>query len=90
MCGSHGPDKNGNHAIHNCNAHRCAGPRKFSEIERIKVRLFEDNTRDIFAGKLVTITGNLHVIRENDNPNNKLVTVLYAQSIKMLENNSKS
>ena len=31
-------------------------PDKFSEIERIKVRLFEDNTRDIFAGKLVTIT----------------------------------
>ena len=56
-------------------------PDKFSEIERIKVRLFEDNTRDIFAGKLVTITGNLHVIRENDNPNNKLVTVLYAESI---------
>ena len=57
-------------------------PEKFSEIERIKVRLFEDNTRDIFAGKLVTITGNLHVVRENDNPNNKLVTVLYAESIK--------
>ncbi|MGA7897539.1 MAG: hypothetical protein WCA39_01620, partial [Nitrososphaeraceae archaeon] len=56
-------------------------PEKFSEIERIKVRLFEDNTRDIFAGKLVTITGNLHVVRENDNPNNKLVTVLYAESI---------
>ena len=56
-------------------------PDKFSEIERIKVRLFEDNTRDIFAGKLVTITGNLHVVRENDNPNNKLVTVLYAESI---------
>ncbi len=56
-------------------------PDKFSEIERIKVRLFEDNTRDIFAGKLVTIIGNLHVIRENDNPNNKLVTVLYAESI---------
>ena len=55
---------------------------KFSEIERIKVRLFEDNTRDIFAGKLVTITGHLHVVRENDNPNNKLVTVLYAESIK--------
>lgn len=57
-------------------------PDKFSEIERIKVRLFEDNTRDIFAGKLVTIIGNLHVVRENDNPNNKLVTVLYAESIK--------
>ena len=57
-------------------------PDKFSEIERIKVRLFEDNTRDIFAGRLVTIIGNLHVVRENDNPNNKLVTVLYAESIK--------
>jgi DNA replicative helicase MCM subunit Mcm2 (Cdc46/Mcm family) len=56
-------------------------PDKFSEIERIKVRLFEDNTRDVFAGKLVTITGHLHVVRENDNPNNKLVTVLYAESI---------
>ena len=56
-------------------------PDKFSEVERIKVRLFEDNTRDVFAGKLVTITGHLHVIRENDNPNNKLMTVLYAESI---------
>ena len=56
-------------------------PEKFSEIERIKVRLFEGNTRDIFAGKFVTITGHLYVVRENDNPNNKLVTVLYAESI---------
>jgi DNA replicative helicase MCM subunit Mcm2 (Cdc46/Mcm family) len=56
-------------------------PDKFSEIERIKVRLFEDNTKDIFAGKLVTVTGNLYVVRENDNPSNRPVTVLYAQSI---------
>jgi DNA replicative helicase MCM subunit Mcm2 (Cdc46/Mcm family) len=56
-------------------------PDKFSEIERIKVRLFEDNTKDIFAGKPVTVTGNLYVVRENDNPGNRPVTVLYADSI---------
>ncbi|HEY7572871.1 MAG TPA: hypothetical protein VH796_16040 [Nitrososphaeraceae archaeon] len=57
-------------------------PDKFNEIERIRVRLFEDNTKDIFAGKLVAITGNLHVVRENDNPNIKPVTTLYSESIK--------
>lgn len=57
-------------------------PDKFSEIEKIRVRVFEDNTKDIIAGKLVITTGNIHVIRENDNPNIKPVKTLYAESIK--------
>ena len=56
-------------------------PDKFSEIERIKVRLFEDNTKDVFAGQIVMITGHIHVVRENDNQSNKPTPVIYAESI---------
>jgi len=54
----------------------------FSEIERLSVKVFEKNTYDVTAGEIVNITGHLHVIRKNDNPHNKLETVLFADSLK--------
>jgi DNA replicative helicase MCM subunit Mcm2 (Cdc46/Mcm family) len=56
-------------------------PEKFSEIERISVRLFEHNTENVIVGENVTITGNLDVVRKNDNPQNRPVTTLFAESI---------
>ena len=65
-------------------------PDKFNEIERLSVRLFEKNTENIIVGEIVTITGNLHVVRKNDNPNSKAVTVLYAQCIEYVNRKEKS
>lgn len=56
-------------------------PDRFNEIERIKIRLFEDDTKDVFAGKIVMITGHIHVVRENDTYSNKPTPVIYAESI---------
>lgn len=53
----------------------------FSEIERLSVKVFEKNTFDVIAGEVVNITGQLRVIRKNDNPNNKLETVLFADTL---------
>lgn len=53
----------------------------FSEIERLSVKVFEKNTFDVVAGEVVNITGQLQVIRKNDNPNNKLETVLFADTL---------
>jgi DNA replicative helicase MCM subunit Mcm2 (Cdc46/Mcm family) len=65
-------------------------PDKFNEIERLSVRLFEKNTENIIVGEIVTITGNLHVVRKNDNSNSKAVTVLYAQCIEYVHRKEKS
>jgi DNA replicative helicase MCM subunit Mcm2 (Cdc46/Mcm family) len=56
-------------------------PEKFSEIERLSVKLFEHNTEKIIIGESVTIVGSLYVVRKNDNPQNKLTTVLFAESL---------
>ncbi len=53
----------------------------FSEIERLSVKVFEKNTYDVTAGEVVKIVGHVHVIRKNDNPHNKLETVLFADSL---------
>jgi len=55
---------------------------KFNDIDRIQVKLFEENTRDIIAGEIIEVTGHLHVIRRNDNIQNKLETVLFSDSLK--------
>ncbi|MGD9674010.1 MAG: hypothetical protein AB7U98_11095 [Candidatus Nitrosocosmicus sp.] len=53
----------------------------FSEIERLSVKVFEKNTYDVIAGEVVNVVGQLRVIRKNDNPNNKLETVLFADTL---------
>jgi DNA replicative helicase MCM subunit Mcm2 (Cdc46/Mcm family)/DNA polymerase elongation subunit (family B) len=53
----------------------------YNEIERLSIKIFDKDTYDVIAGEKVTIIGNLHVIRKNDNPNNKPDTVLFAESM---------
>ncbi len=53
----------------------------YNEIERLSVKIFGNETKDVVAGEKVTITGNLYIIRKNDNPHNKLETVLFADSM---------
>ena len=40
----------------------------YNEIERLSVKIFGNETNDVIAGEKVTITGNLYIIRKNDNP----------------------
>jgi DNA replicative helicase MCM subunit Mcm2 (Cdc46/Mcm family) len=54
---------------------------KFNDIERLTVKLFEDNTKDVGAGETVSIVGDLDVEKKNDNRSSKFVTMLYAQHI---------
>ena len=42
----------------------------YNEIERLSVKIFGNETNDVIAGEKVTITGNLYVVRKNDNPHN--------------------
>jgi DNA adenine methylase Dam len=56
-------------------------PDMFNDLERLWVKLFEENTKDIAANETVSITGDIRVIRRNDNPGNKAETVLFADSI---------
>src|SRR5207249_6291451 len=65
-------------------------PDRFNEIERLPAKLFEKNTENINVGEIVIITGNLHVVRKNDNANSKAVTVLYAEGIEYLNRKEKS
>ena len=53
-------------------------PDKFNEIERLNAHLFEKDTENIVLGETVTISGSVYIVRKNDNPNNKAITVLYA------------
>jgi DNA replicative helicase MCM subunit Mcm2 (Cdc46/Mcm family) len=65
-------------------------PDKFNEIERLSVRLFEKNTENIVLGEIVTIIGNICIERKNDNPKNKMITVLYAESIEYISRKEES
>jgi DNA replicative helicase MCM subunit Mcm2 (Cdc46/Mcm family) len=65
-------------------------PDKFNEIERLSVRLFEKNTENIVLGEIVTIIGNISIERKNDNPKNKMISVLYAESIEYISRKEES
>ena len=54
---------------------------KFNDIDRLQVKLFEGNTSDVVAGEIIEVTGHLYVIRRNDNLQNKLETVLFADNM---------
>jgi MCM OB domain len=51
----------------------------FSEIERLPVLLFDENTRNIRAGERVTIIGKVHIIQSGKK--GKSFSFLYADSI---------
>jgi DNA replicative helicase MCM subunit Mcm2 (Cdc46/Mcm family) len=52
----------------------------FSEIERLPVILFEDDTRQIHVGERVTITGKVHIIGGSRKKGTK-ISSLYANSL---------
>ncbi len=52
-----------------------------NEIERLPVKVFENDTHNIAAGEIVNIVGDLHIVRKNDSIKNKLETVLFADSV---------
>ncbi len=54
---------------------------KFNDIDRLQVKLFEENTSDVIAGEIIEVTGHLYVIRRNDNFQNKLEPVLFVDSM---------
>ena len=60
-------------------------PDKFNEIERLSGHLFEKDTENIVLGETVTISGSLHIVRKNDNPNNRAITVLYVILLNILK-----
>jgi replicative DNA helicase Mcm len=60
----------------------------FNDIDRLSAILFDNDTEGIKVGENVVITGNLEIIDNTDNSNNKrtkkLATYLYAESIQYL------
>ena len=55
---------------------------KFNDIERLSVKLFENDTNDVGAGETVSVIGNIDVARKNEGRSGKYVNVLYADSIR--------
>ena len=53
---------------------------KFNDIERLNVKLFEENTIDVGAGEVVAITGNLDPEKKGEG-RGKYFTMLYSESI---------
>ena len=53
---------------------------KFNDIERLNVKLFEENTIDVRAGEIVAITGNLDPEKKGEG-RGKYFTMLYSESI---------
>ena len=54
---------------------------KVNNIEQLDALLFGQDTENIPLNEVVTLKGNLHVVRKNDNSRNKLTPLLYVQSI---------
>jgi replicative DNA helicase Mcm len=55
----------------------------FSEIERLHVFLFDDDTRNIGVGEQVIVTGSIHVMQSpNSRMNKKLLSYLFAKAVK--------
>ena len=53
-------------------------PDTFDDLTRMWIKLFNNDTTDVRINEVVSIQGRLHVIRRNDNPNNRAETVLFA------------
>jgi len=54
---------------------------KFDDLERLQVILFDDDTKNVQAGELVTITGQIYIERLNSSRDAKLGTRMYSHSI---------
>ena len=54
---------------------------KFDDLEKLQVILFDDDTKNVQAGELVTITGQIYIERLNSSRDAKLGTRMYSHSI---------
>lgn len=54
---------------------------KFNDIERLFVKLFEDDSKEVRAGEIVTVTGDLDVDKKTEGPRGRYITILYCKSI---------
>jgi replicative DNA helicase Mcm len=55
----------------------------FSEIERLHVLLFDDDTRNIGVGEQVIITGNIHVMQsQGGSKTKKMLSYVFAKQVK--------
>ena len=54
---------------------------KINDIEQLKAILFEQDTENIPYNEIVTLRGNLHVVRKNDNSSNRLIPLLFVESV---------
>lgn len=64
---------------------------KFNNIERLFTRLFDDDTKDVKAGEIVSIIGVIDIVKKNEgggnNNNSKYINVLYSKSIEYSREN---
>ncbi len=54
---------------------------KFDDLERLQVILFDEDTKNVQAGELVTITGQIYIEKLNSSRDAKLGTRMYSHSI---------
>lgn len=54
---------------------------KFDDLERLQVILFDDDTKNVQAGELVTITGQIYIEKLNSSRDARLGTRMYSHSI---------
>lgn len=54
---------------------------RFNDLDRLQVKLFDNNTNDVNTGEVVDIVGHVHVVRNNDNVNSKPESVLFSDEL---------
>jgi replicative DNA helicase Mcm len=55
---------------------------KYDDLERLQVILFDNDTLEIRAGELVTVTGQIYIEKLNSSKDSKLSSRMYSHSIK--------
>lgn len=54
---------------------------RFNDLDRLQVKLFDNNTNDVNTGEVVDVIGYIHVVRNNDNLNSKPESVLFSDEL---------
>ena len=54
---------------------------KFNDLDRLQVKLFDNNTNDINTGEVVDVIGHVHVVRNNDNLNSRPESILFSDEL---------
>lgn len=55
---------------------------KINNIEQLSAILFKQETEGVQFNNIVTLKGNIHVVRKYDSPSNRLQSVLFVESVK--------